>query len=520
MSNASKKLYDYQLEAKKATDNNTKGIICMPTGTGKTFVQAAIISDDIRKNRNRYGVYVINAPRIMLSYQLLKEVYSYLNSEGIDARYMSVHSGGKNDIKDLEKIRQEINVTNKFNITYAEVENGTSPRLIKEFSDKAKEGRIPLVLFSTYNSASRIAEGIPDEIINIVVNDEAQYLVQDNFHDIIRILNTKKCFFFTATTIHTPSDKGRGMNNEDSYGKIIYMMSPREAINRGKMVRPRLHYITSSNKEYTKEEYDGSLNSLIVESFNQHGYILGKYVKPKLLVTVKGVGDIQKMLNSKEYKKLLKIGVKIYAVASDEKIGNDINGTKVSRREFLKRLKEDGRNPKQEMIILHYDILAEGIDVPGITGIMPLRNLGKSKFLQTFGRAARLESEDRINIERNIIKPDELDKLNKPFSWIIIPSVLYDHDDGREHVKTLVNELRDYGFNPYEDIISLESTNGLPEIEDLKGLNDLKKNNKRLATFIEDMEAEYEDELVASLSKQEQIRYILLDEFPELIEKL
>ena len=32
------KLYPYQLSAVEATDKNEKGIVCMPTGTGKTFV--------------------------------------------------------------------------------------------------------------------------------------------------------------------------------------------------------------------------------------------------------------------------------------------------------------------------------------------------------------------------------------------------------------------------------------------------------------------------------------------------
>ena len=66
------KLYDYQLKAVEATDKNEKGIVCMPTGTGKTFVQASVIAKEILEKGGEFGVYVINAPRIMLSYQLLK----------------------------------------------------------------------------------------------------------------------------------------------------------------------------------------------------------------------------------------------------------------------------------------------------------------------------------------------------------------------------------------------------------------------------------------------------------------
>ena len=46
---------------------------------------------------------------------------------------------------------------------------------------------------------------------------------------------------------------------------------------------------------------------------------------------------------------------------------------------WLKQLQIDGSNPNQEMIVIHYDILTEGIDVPGLTGVLFLRNLKKIK---------------------------------------------------------------------------------------------------------------------------------------------
>jgi superfamily II DNA or RNA helicase len=162
------KLYDYQLKAVEATDKNKKGIVCMPTGTGKTFVQAAIVAKEILKNNGKFGVYVINAPRIMLSYQLLKEVYTFLINAGIEARYMSVHSGGQVDLQDLEAIRIDANYNEGTNIQFSQIENGTSPILINEFVDKAKQQDLPVVIFSTYNSAERINDAIPTEKINLV----------------------------------------------------------------------------------------------------------------------------------------------------------------------------------------------------------------------------------------------------------------------------------------------------------------------------------------------------------------
>lgn len=500
--NILKRLYDYQLDAVKATDKNDKGIVCMPTGTGKTFVQASVIAKEIQKNKGKFGIYVINAPRIMLSYQLLKEVYSFLVYAGIDARYMSVHSGGSNDLEDLEKIRIDANYNEGTNIQFAQIENGTSPTTIREFVEIAKTSDLPVIFFSTYNSAERINDAIPSEEINIVVNDESQYLVQEQFHDIIHTLNSKRCYFFTATTIHTPSDTGRGMNNKDSYGDIIYLMTPRQAIDMGKMVRPRMHFvIPGSESAYTKEDFDSNLGRIISEAFAQHNYAIGHFSKAKMLVSVKGVGDIDNFFKSREYGLLLRTGLKVYAVASDEKIGNNINGEKVSRREFLNRLKEDGKNPSQEIIILHYDILAEGIDVPGITGIMPLRTLGKSKFLQTFGRAARLDIEDRANIESGKVKSDQLSEMNKPYAWVIVPTIVHEDADSKEHIGQLITELRDYGFKPSEDIVSTDSKNGLPTVDGPDALLEVKKKCPNIGKYIEKVEADYENERIAKLSK-------------------
>ena len=500
------KLYPYQLSAVEATDKNEKGIVCMPTGTGKTFVQAAVIAKEILKNKGKFGVYVINAPRIMLSYQLLKEVYSFLTYSNIDARYMSVHSGGNIDIQDLEVIRIDANNNEGTNISFAEIESGTSPNLISEFTEKAKKGNIPVIFLSTYNSADRISDAISDEI-NIVMNDESQYLVQEQFHDIIKILNSKRCYFFTATTIHTPSDKGRGMNNKESYGEIIYNMTPREAIDKGKMVRPRMHFVIPPDGiTYNKDDFESSLGKIIGETFAQHNYAIGQFSKPKMLVSVKGVGDIKKFFSSREYKGLTKTGVKVYAVASDDVVGNNINGEKVNRREFLEKMKEDGKNPTQEMIILHYDILSEGIDVPGITGIMPLRTLGKAKFLQTFGRAARLEIDDREGVESGDIKPDELDKFNKPYAWVIVPTIVHEEADSKEHIGNLITELRDFDFNPSEDIISTNTKNGLPTVDGPEALNNVKKKCPNIGKYIEEVEADYESERIAGLSEIELLK--------------
>ena len=493
------KLYDYQKRAVNTTSTANKGIICLPTGVGKSFCEAAIIADDIIKNRN-FQMYIVNAPRIVLTYQLLKEIYSFLVDAKIEARYMFVHSGGKTNEKDLEDIRIKANLDGA-NIPFSEIGSGTSKADIQDMMFKAKTQNLPLIFFSTYNSAERIEEarGGYDEI-SIVLNDEAHYLVQEQFHDILNIIKSKRCYFFTATTISTPSDMGRGMNNKDSYGEILFKMIPREAIELGKMVRPRLHFVVTEGV-YNTEDYNKSLNKIIKDTFEQHGNILKKTI-PKILVSAKGTNDIISFLNSREYKCLINTGVSIYAVSSNDGVGNNINGEQVTRQDFLRRLKVDGLDKTKKLIVLHYDILAEGIDVSGFSGIIPLRTLSKSKFLQTYGRSARLDSEDRFNIDNNIISVDDLSLMNKPYAYIMIPSVYNGNEDDKVNVINLITELRDYGFNPNEDIVGNDIIHGISEIEQPDGLNDLKRNLPNVGNTIEQLKAEVEAEKHAKLDKE------------------
>ncbi len=506
------KLYPYQREAINATFYDNKGIICLPTGTGKTFIESAIIANDTMLNHGQFRMYVVNAPRILLSFQLFKEVYRFMMESGVECRYMFVHSGGTTDEKELEEIRIQAN-SDGYEIPFSEIKSGTSVESIKSMMENARELNLPIIFFSTYNSADRIenareklATGLKVPVpISIILNDEAHYLVQERFHDILHTLTSPRCYFFTATTIHTPSDKGRGMQNEDLYGKVLYQMVPVQAILLGKMVRPRLH-IVSTDGIYTTDDYNKSLTKIIADTFYQHGKVLEKRNQlPKLLISTKGTQDILKFLNSIEYTNLINQGVDIYVISSTE-IGSNINGLQVSRGEFLKRLKKDGEDKLKKLIVLHYDILAEGIDVSGFTGIMPLRTLNKSKFLQTFGRAARPDKEDRIKIDTGVLDPTnskQLSLYNKPYAYVIIPNIIHSNEDDKENMVQLIEELRTYGFNPNEDIIASAIVNGIPEIEELSGLNTLQRKFPNVGQLIDNLHADIEAEADAKLSKVE-----------------
>ena len=230
-------LYDYQEEIVSLTKSSNLGTIILPTGTGKTVIEGHIILEDIKTNK---GIYLVNAPRILLTFQLLLEIYTTMTSNAQEALYMFVHSGGSGDEAELEKIRAYSD------ISYSKIESSTNVSEIKIFLNKCKTLNLPGIIFSTYNSMNKVELALENNV-RITINDEAHYLVQDKFHSNI-ITKTDKQFFFTATAIYSDSDKGKGMQNTSVYGEILYSMTPKEAIERGKMIRPRIHLVKSKEE--------------------------------------------------------------------------------------------------------------------------------------------------------------------------------------------------------------------------------------------------------------------------------
>jgi hypothetical protein len=95
--------------------------------------------------------------------------------------------------------------------------------------------------------------------------------------------------------------------------------------------------------------------------------------------------------------------------------------------------------------------LTEGIDLPNLTGILPLRELNKVKFLQTCGRAARITESDRQLLLKGIkssIGSDGTVQLNqameKPCYWVIDPQI--DNSISEDFIKAMREE---YELEPF-----------------------------------------------------------------------
>ena len=69
----------------------------------------------------------------------------------------------------------------------------------------------------------------------------------------------------------------------------------------------------------------------------------------------------------------------------------------------------------------HYSILSEGINVPGLTHTVMLRNLPTIEMAQTIGRVIRVHPEDRKLMEEGRIPAGKYNLYTKSFGKICVP---------------------------------------------------------------------------------------------------
>ena len=433
------------------------GRIVIPTGGGKTFIEAFAIGHQMKK-RGRKRIHLVLVPRIILAKQLMGEFRKAL---GYDFRAMAFHSG-HHEPEDERISWKEFNTTN--------------PTILSEYYYTAKKAKQDLIVFSTYHSCGRL-EGIE---FDTLIADESQYCVAENFGSNVQQVSAKVKLFFTATEKFTASKKGRGLNNESTFGKRLFYISPEKLISKGIIIPPRLHIMYG---ETINEE------ASMVHQVLELGREQDKLTRPslgfsKILFAMNGTGDVKTIEdNIKKLKTELPVH-DVFTITS--KTGAKINGVKIRREDFLERLATC-----ENALIFHYDILSEGIDIDGITGVALMRNLGLAKLLQTIGRAVR---------------PYKADPSKKPQAWISIP-VINGNEDDKARVKEIIGYMRLGGFDiSKEDVIETGKNRHQGDEEEIDDAYGKKKNNYS-SLFIEGVLHEIEeDDFLLAISSTNNVK--------------
>jgi superfamily II DNA or RNA helicase len=434
--------YLHQEKIGNALQSSIKGIIVAATGAGKSYTMGWDIQTRILAGES---VIVVVAPRILLCQQLFRDVESLLSAHTF--QHMFVYSG--------EAIaREEEGLTSE---QFLDNVATTSVPKIREEKERADRNNLPLLIFTTYHSLERIVKsGIH---IDTAYLDEVHNAVSLKFSKDVQKLSqiANRLYSFTATLKKTYSTKGRGNNNEEVYGKIICEINAKELIDAGVIVPPKINYLYSHIN--SSEVDDVSLNRDIIKLAVEHYEEHRPHLNHKILVACDGTETIHQLQIATDLFKWCALkGYDVFQTTSN--YGDWANGIRVkSRGEFLNMLKECGRDSNRKMLVLHYSILSEGIDVPGLTECVLLRNMNPITLTQTIGRVLRMLPVDRRAIAEGLVKAGDVDSYVKGFGLISVPVHKDSGKDLEEVVSMIYNALCGMGIPP-DVILQEENTKG------------------------------------------------------------
>jgi predicted helicase len=429
-------LRPHQQQMSNAMSIHNKGIITCPTGGGKTFV----FVNDCRRFLGSTNVVVVVAPQLLLSQQLFNEFDKHLSD--IDFIYRQISSEGKTYQRDRKNLKFRISV------------NPQSPTtVVKDIQDTyriAQKVKKPLILFSTYDSLNRIvSSGIP---IDSVYYDEAHNATSlENFNAVKRLsAHSKHNYFFTATPKYTASrsPESSGMDNKSVYGDFIFNVSFKELVQTGVIVRPWIHLLKSTAN--TDKMLEVSVNMQTIQEVVEHYEIEHSDTKShKILFCTQGTKSINDLINSELIEWANAKGYKVLSIDSEN--GGFVNGeTKVSKSKFIKTLNELGEDLNEKLIVLHYSMLGEGIDIKAFTGVVFFRQSMSSIFTtQSVGRVIRSSP-------------------GKKYGIVTIVQHENDTNENSQLMHKIITDLMIYGV-PVDEIFTEVSGRGTKgeEIEDL-----------------------------------------------------
>lgn len=451
----------HQNKAIEGTRLKDKGQIIIPTGTGKTRIQIHLHIESMleKLKKNETGVYIIGAHRLLLCKQLMDELQDLCLKMGIPINALYVGSA-RYDEKDIYDQYFEHGIDKD---TYESMYTTTSDD-VKTFYEKTLEAKRHLIVVSTYHSFNKlkVIGGI-----DLCTYDEAHTTTEERFMDnIIEVIDTiKRNYFFTATRKVYGEDGG--MNDEQVYGDIIITVPPTEMIDAGEITMPRIHTINllSGKSGEVSQRNEIMLVNTIIEAFVKHKEMLKSEsaspddIGSKLLVSTKGSSELDLIQNNLVFQKwCADNNIKTFSYSSRYGSFMDFK-QQVNRGKVYENMRN--LDDKEDAILLHIDILTEGIDLPSITGVLLLRHLNEIKLFQALGRALRLFRSDRKRLYSGEITSKDRSRFIKPYAYLILPMHFEDMDESSFEMKqTLQRVIGNYGI-PTEEFLPPEQFDGI-----------------------------------------------------------
>tara|TARA_Y100000004_G_scaffold194374_1_gene258794 strand:- start:111 stop:1352 length:1242 start_codon:yes stop_codon:yes gene_type:complete len=407
-------LRPHQQRAFDAMQSNDAGQIIVPTGGGKTYI---MIADAINQLKSGPQTIVVVAPRILLANQLCEEFMEFVSATWTHVCH--AHSGE----------------THHF--------SSTKPERIAIFNNVSRAAGESCIIFTTYHSLQRVV----DSGINIdtIYFDEAHNGCGRHFfialEQVVRYATRR--YFFTATPrVGRGQSVARGMNNTTIWGGVLENVPAQELIAAGAIVPPRVVPFETNRARNKVNAHEVDAANL-KDMFEQ----LDVFQNPKVLVAAPSSKVLGNMLGHTDildyfYQK----GYDVMHITS--KFGAIINDKKVGREEFFQTLQTWGADDTKKFVIFHYSILSEGINVPGLTHTILLRNLPIIEMAQTIGRVIRVHKDDRVAVAEGKIPAGAFHLYKKSEGVVTMPTGYKMGNAIAQRLQNVVNQIFLEGVPP------------------------------------------------------------------------
>jgi len=361
------------------------GQIIVPTGGGKTII---MIEHCRQLLNNGPRTIVVVAPRILLANQLSEEFMQVIPNTW--THVCRDHSGE----------------THHFSSTKSEK--------IALFNDTARAANESCIIFTTYHSLRRVVDSGID--VDAIYFDEAHNACTKHFFVSVAAMSmvAVQKYFFTATP-RVSNKHDRGMNNREIFGPVLENVPAPELIQGGHILPPTIvpfetdHTVDKKNPHMV---HSNTVQDIIDQLDESHAAkVLVAVPSSRVLGNILGHTDILSELSDRGYD--------VLHVTS--KFGAYVNQTKVSREVFFDTLTAWGKDKQRKFVLFHYSILSEGINVPGLTHCIMLRNLNVVEMAQTIGRVIRLDKDDAAKLQSGEMQPQQWSLYNKPTGFVTVP---------------------------------------------------------------------------------------------------
>lgn len=391
----------------KIANYNKRGYIEMACGTGKSLT--AFWIDQLFQHK----ITVVFVPSLYLLSQIYIEWVKESYAENTKISYILIGSD----------VDVESEVTEKINGIYST----TDVIEIKQQIEKHKQNKI--VIICTYQSSEKLQEACKDIVIDFAIFDEAHKTVgqvNKKFTSMISDDNIKinKRLFMTATPkIYSSSDDNIiSMDNEEYYGRKIYVYNTGQAITDRILVDYQIISIIAQNKDIEEDILKNKLVQLKTAFNAEESHYLGT-----ILLILKKIHDgtcnhlvtyhnrVDKGVKFADF--LEKVNNILYA---DKKIYVSSLDGKYSMDKRKKIIKEFVKNEKG--ILCSARVLNEGVNIPIIDGICFVdARFSTIDLVQCIGRGLRIHGKKKIC---SVLIPTFIENLNDEFDNKIYGSLI------------------------------------------------------------------------------------------------